>query len=226
MSNNAVRLGFFGLSLGLAAGTAEAKLIRYEINGQTYSYSTNNIQQTKEARRRIEAAAAASAAKARAQAEATGNPLATVFGSPAQREAANADARLQQVLRSKSSGEVDTTSSIERPEVRMAVPRARARQERPRPVREARLERTAEPQGRRMDAPASGPVRRVSASHPEAPSPSPPLPVQLIAPIERPQTAKAWQPGAPREAAVGWDSGSLSDFVNQVRKAPAEGPRL
>ena len=36
--------------------TAEAKLVRYEINGQRYAFSTNNRQQVREARQRIQAA--------------------------------------------------------------------------------------------------------------------------------------------------------------------------
>ena len=44
----------------------EAKTVFYEINGQRYSYDTNNRQQTAAARTRIEAAKTAEAAKAQA----------------------------------------------------------------------------------------------------------------------------------------------------------------
>jgi hypothetical protein len=79
---------------------AEAKTIYYEINGQRFSYSSNNRQQVEEARKRIEAANAAQTAKAKAQAEARSNPLGQLFGSPAQREATTAEARLNALMRS------------------------------------------------------------------------------------------------------------------------------
>jgi hypothetical protein len=90
-------LGFFvgGLASLAMLGGAQAKMVRYEINGQRYSYNTNNRQQVEEARRRIAAANAAYAARLKAEAERASNPLAAVLGSPTQREAAEALARLR-----------------------------------------------------------------------------------------------------------------------------------
>ena len=94
-------LGFFAGGLAsLVIGGAQAKMVRYEINGQRYSYNTNNREQVEEARRRIAAANAAYAAWLKAQAERASNPLARVLGSPTQREAAEAQARLRHVLSS------------------------------------------------------------------------------------------------------------------------------
>ena len=95
-------LGFFagGLASLAMLGGAQAKMVRYEINGQRYSYNTNNREQAEEARRRIAAANAAYAAWLKAEAERASNPLARVLGSPTQREATAAQARLRHVLSS------------------------------------------------------------------------------------------------------------------------------
>ena len=95
-------LSFFagGLASLVMLGGAQAKMVRYEINGQRYSYNTNNREQAEEARRRIAAANAAYAAWLKAQAERASNPLARVLGSPTQREATAAQARLRHVLSS------------------------------------------------------------------------------------------------------------------------------
>jgi len=66
------------MALLATAYEARAKMVYYEINGQRYSYSTNNRAQVKEARQRIDAANAAEAAKAKAQAERSANPLVAV----------------------------------------------------------------------------------------------------------------------------------------------------
>ena len=99
--------GFFvgGLASLAMLGGAQAKMVRYEINSQRYSYSTNNRQQVEEARRRIAAANAADAARANAEAERASNPLATVLGSPIQREAAAAQARLKQIMSASPAAE-------------------------------------------------------------------------------------------------------------------------
>src|SRR3954471_7623518 len=89
----------------LAAPEARAKMVYYEINGQRYSYSTNNRAQVKEARQRIDAANAAEAAKAKAQAERSANPLVAVFGSKAQNDAKEAEARAQQALSGQARAE-------------------------------------------------------------------------------------------------------------------------
>jgi hypothetical protein len=100
-------LGFFagGLAFLAMLGGAQAKMVRYEINGQRYSYNTNNRQQVEEARRRLGAANAAYAARLKAEAERASNPLAAVLGSPTQRETAEALARLRHVMSSSPPAE-------------------------------------------------------------------------------------------------------------------------
>ena len=53
MKRGSVFSGALAVALGATLGGAEAKLVRYEINGQRYSYSTNNRQQVLEAQQRI-----------------------------------------------------------------------------------------------------------------------------------------------------------------------------
>src|SRR5215207_10136090 len=98
--------GFFagGLASLAMLGGAQAKMV-YEINGQRYSYNTNNRQQVEEARGRLAAANAAYAARLKAEAERASNPLAAVLGSPTQREAAEALARLRHVMSSSPPAE-------------------------------------------------------------------------------------------------------------------------
>jgi hypothetical protein len=79
-------------------GSAQAKMVHYEINGQRYSYSTNNRAQVEEARKRISAANATDAARTKAEAERRANPLVRVLGSQTQREATAAEERLKQLL--------------------------------------------------------------------------------------------------------------------------------
>src|SRR3954452_4336363 len=95
-------LGLFagGLASLVMLGGAQAKMVRYEINGQRYSYNTNIREQVEEARRRLAAANVAYAAWLKAEAERASNPLAPVLGSPAQREAAEAQTRLKHFLSS------------------------------------------------------------------------------------------------------------------------------
>jgi hypothetical protein len=90
-----------GLILALVLGAvspATTKLRRYELNGQTFSYSDRNPRQRAEARQRIEAANRASAARAQAEAEVRANPLARIFGSQTQRQAADAEAEVRDLL--------------------------------------------------------------------------------------------------------------------------------
>ena len=98
-------LGALTAALLAAAPEARAKMVYYEINGQRYSYSTNNRAQVKEARQRIDAANAAEAAKAKAQAERSANPLVAVFGSKVQSDAKEAEARAQQALSGQARAE-------------------------------------------------------------------------------------------------------------------------
>src|SRR4051812_8347325 len=98
MSRMFTALGASVVVLAALASGVEAKTVFYEINGQRYSYDTNNRQQTAAARKQIEAAKAVEAAQAKASAERASNPLVAIFGSQAQREAAEAQAKLQEVI--------------------------------------------------------------------------------------------------------------------------------
>jgi NADH dehydrogenase/NADH:ubiquinone oxidoreductase subunit G len=98
MTKVLMTLGASVVALGAFLGGVEAKTVFYEINGQRYSYDTNNRQQTATARKRIEAAKTAEAATAQAAAERASNPLVALFGSQTQREAEAAQAQLQQIV--------------------------------------------------------------------------------------------------------------------------------
>jgi hypothetical protein len=223
MSKSTALLGIGIVSACLFAVSAEAKLIRYEIDGQSYSYSTNNIQQTKEARRRIEAAAAAGAAKTRAAAEAAGNPWVKIFGSPVQREAADAQARVKQLVMPAGQPDVASTGSVGLPEAQSRPPamRAGARRQRARGEQQANLDR-------RDNVQSTRPYKRTSPS-PTTPDVEPGQQAQS-SPLTREQINPA--PSMPAEIspmtpvpaesprALAGDAGSLTDFVNQVRKAP------
>ncbi len=115
------------MMFGVMIHDAEAKKVTYEINGKRYSYSTNNNAQTAQARRRIEAARIAEAAKAKAEAEKSKNPLAAAFGSPAQKEAAEAQSRLQQVLAENGPVIEESGAPPERRGDRRAKPAADAK---------------------------------------------------------------------------------------------------
>src|SRR3954463_4385630 len=111
MNRESVFSGVLAIVLWGTLDTAEAKLVRYEINGQRYSYSTNNRQQVREARQRIQAAHEAATATAQAAAERAANPLVRLFGSSTQTNAAEAHARAQQVL-TQMSPAMDATGSV------------------------------------------------------------------------------------------------------------------
>ena len=111
MKKGSVFSGGLAVALWATLGTAEAKLVRYEINGQRYSYSTNNRQQVHEARQRIQATQQAAAVTAQADAARAANPLVRLFGSPTQTNAAQAQARAQQVL-AQPSQVIDVTGSV------------------------------------------------------------------------------------------------------------------
>jgi len=135
MAKAAPAVGALMVGLSVVVGGAEAKLVRYDIDGQSYSYSTNNHEQTAVARERIEAAKAAADARAKAQAEASANPLVRAFGSQAQRDAAAADARLREVLARNAPPQAAPATG----EVRRApLPREAAKAEPARPTRVAR----------------------------------------------------------------------------------------
>ena len=139
MAKAAPAVGALMVGLSVAVGGAEAKLVRYDIDGQSYSYSTNNHEQTAVARERIAAAKAAADARAKAQAEASANPLVRAFGSQAQRDAAAADARLREVL-ARNAPQAPPAGSEVRP---APPPREAAKAEPKTPARPTRVARGA-----------------------------------------------------------------------------------
>jgi hypothetical protein len=98
MSRMFTGLGISIVALMVLASHVEAKTIFYEINGEGYSYDTSNRQQAAAARQQIEAAKTVEAARAKAAAERASNLLVAIFGSQTQREAAEAQARLEKIL--------------------------------------------------------------------------------------------------------------------------------
>ena len=146
MKRGSVFSGVLAVALWATLDTAEAKLVRYEINGQRYSYSTNNRQQTREARQRIQtaqeaaqAAQEAATATAQAAAERAANPLVRLFGSRTQTNAAEAQARAQQVL-TQLPRAIDATGSVGSSRAERRRGGAEPRAERSRARREARAE--------------------------------------------------------------------------------------
>ncbi len=79
-------LGASLVAVGFSVGVAQAKTVRYEINGQRYSYSTEDREQAALARQRIRDANAEAAARAKAETERGANPLVRLFGSKTQAE--------------------------------------------------------------------------------------------------------------------------------------------
>jgi hypothetical protein len=130
MAREAPVFGALMVGLLLAASGAGAKTARYEIEGQRYTYSTNNLEQVAVARERMEAARAAADARAKAEAERSANPLLRAFGSQAQRDAAAADAKLRETLAGNTAQEPSPA-----PRVRRAPAREVAREERKAPAR-------------------------------------------------------------------------------------------
>jgi hypothetical protein len=151
--------------VGVASHRAEARKVSYEIDGKRYSYSTNNIAQTAEAKARIEAARAAEAARAKAAAEKSENPLATVFGSQAQKEAIEAQSKLEDVLVNGSSTETP-----------QALPERRS-------VRRGKTTK---------DAKTAAPQRMASAQEPSRPEKTPVMttPLAVAEPLNQQERTK------------------------------------
>jgi hypothetical protein len=91
-------LGAAFLSVFLLLSAAEAKRIRYDIDGQTYSYDSSDREQASIAQHRIAAAKTADEARARARAERGASLWVRLFGSPIQTEADRAEAELKRML--------------------------------------------------------------------------------------------------------------------------------
>jgi len=166
MNRGSVFSGVLAVALWATLDTAEAKLVRYEINGQRYSYSTNNRQQVHEARQRIQAAQQAAAATAQADAERAANPLVRVFGSPTQSNATEAQARAQHVLAQPSQAIDNAASSAEssRAGVKARAEWSRAQREARAEARQKRLSRT--PQF--LDDETAGKAKTPATTRPDA----------------------------------------------------------
>lgn len=93
MRRGLVLFGACVVAFCAAVASVEARMVYYEIGGQRYSYSTNNHQQVRDARRRIEAARAGSSARPAAEAERISNPFGGALGSPIQAQAAEPQVR-------------------------------------------------------------------------------------------------------------------------------------
>lgn len=149
------RLALFGASafafLG-AVGEVEAKKVHYEIDGQRYSYSTNNRQQTREAQARI--------AAARARAASTPRSLFGGFGSPAQPVET-------QTATGDTISETSTVGRRARAKASRAERRSKAREARAERLRERRqaaaARREASARERRARIEARGPERKAEA---------------------------------------------------------------
>jgi hypothetical protein len=127
-------LGVATVALGVSV--AEAKMVRYEVNGQRFLFSTKDRAQFELARQRINAANAAVAARAKANAELAANPLVRAFGSQSQNEAKAAEANLARVLATAPRHEqtpVVTGRSSSRRTPQSPLPTANSRE----PVRQA-----------------------------------------------------------------------------------------
>ena len=222
MSKKFVGFGVVALVLGVTGDGAEAKLVRYEIDGKRYSYSTNNRQQTREAQERINAANSARDAKARAEAELAANPIARIFGSQVQREAAEAQARIQQAAPQQTAAQQDNAES----EATGSVKRGRRESRRfgrgdRRALREARMQR--ERRFQRRAALSASPTRADPGRAGETPSAAriraEPAPKVESTSVASDQPARNTPPESGSRESV---ASSLMDFVNQVRRAPAE----
>jgi membrane protein involved in colicin uptake len=227
-----VCLGASAAALWAMTCGAEAKKVYYEIDGVRYSYSTNNRQQVREARERINAANAADAAKAKAQAERAANPLAALFGSPAQTAAKEAESRARQAVAGGQSGAAAPAETAA-PESRREARRSRRETRRERAL--ARAERpavqasVAAKSAVMPSAATTGAVTAVAKSPAPAGAPAPGVKsvfYDLSSGIKTVQMSDGTVHEEPFDAAtvpsLGADPGNLTDFVNGLRKPAPE----
>ncbi|MBF9232222.1 hypothetical protein [Microvirga alba] len=111
MNKILILCGATAIALGVASESAEAKKVFYDINGERFSYESNDPQQAESARKRIDAANAAYATRTKADTERAATPLVGIFGSHAQSEAAQAQEQLEQVM--AEQGEADAARKQE-----------------------------------------------------------------------------------------------------------------
>jgi hypothetical protein len=127
MNRISVALGASAFALAVTASVAMARTVSYEVNGKRYTYESTDRAQVAAARALIAAANAADAAKAKAEAERNGNPLVRVVGSPAQKEASDADERVQKLVEERNQ-------VAERPPAPLPQRRTRAVERKPPPT--------------------------------------------------------------------------------------------
>ena len=94
------------LTFAASAVPAAAKIIEYEINGQVYSYNSQNRAQVEAARLRINAANRTDELREQARTERESNFLVRFFGSATQTAAAQAETELQRILEMPATTEV------------------------------------------------------------------------------------------------------------------------
>jgi hypothetical protein len=163
--------------IGAAIVGAEAKKVSYDINGQRFTYDTSNPAQVEIARKRIEAANAADAAKAKADAERVQNPLVATFGSPIQREAAQAKARLDQILAEQAQAD----AALKRQRSVRDEPRRKQADESASPA-----STSPESTPDKVGATAPGEQPAPAAAAEQSPAPSAPKPATAEAPAVQP----------------------------------------
>ncbi len=212
------------LALAAASGRAEAKMVTYEVDGQRYSYSTNNNAQTAAARRHMAAAQAYAAAKAKVEAERSSNPLASVFGSSAQRELEQAKAALEQARpgTSVAAGPVTAPARPSRERADQGETPAPAQEAAPRSARASRADAAREAQTQDV------PVQPARAA--VAPAPAPKVKQVSFDAVSGIKTTFMTDGTVHEEPFDGTqlpvitagssDPSSLSAFVEKVRPAP------
>jgi hypothetical protein len=208
---------------------AEAKKVYYEIDGVRYSYSTNNRQQVREARERINAANAADAAKAKAQAERAANPLAALFGSPAQTAAKEAESRVKQIA-SRPAGAASGSAETEvAPQIRRERRRAARETHRAEPAEAARAAAPTRPI-RAAVARTPAPASKAAVKEPSATG-APAVKsvfydlssgIKTVHMSDGTVHEELFDTGNPPSLGSGAADGNLTDFVNGLRKPAPE----
>lgn len=223
-------LGATVLALQLMSGGAEARKVSYEINGKRFTYDTNDPQQVAAARKRIEAANAADAARAKAEAEKASTPLVSVFGSQAQNEAMQAKERLDQVLAEEEAAEAA------RKQERAPAPRKDAQAREPAEDQARITEDGRDKKGKSKDAALDqqAPANVTTTDAAEEPATqqvgTKPMVKSVSFDIESGIKTIIMSDGSIQEepfdsnmlAKLAFEqdsSGSLTEFVNQIRKA-------
>ena len=225
-------LGASVLALHLMSGVAEARKVSYDINGKRYTYDTNDPYQVESARKRIEAANAADAAHAKAEAEKASMPLVSVFGSQAQKEAAEAKARLEKVLAEQEAADAaqkqERSAAKETQNRRQGEDEARAPDPDPEPDIAAEKSKSAA-----LDKPQPANVTRTEPPTEAPVSDTKPMVKSVSFDMESGIKTTIMSDGSIQEepfdsnmlAKLAFEqdgTGSLTEFVNQIRKVSPE----